>query len=121
MTRSNRQFGQQGEQLAAAYLRERGYVILETNWRCVGGEVDIVARRGETLVFVEVRTRRASTTESAFESVQPRKQARMTTAAYAYLDAHEMDDIPWQIDVIGVALSSTALPVIDHAENALDW
>lgn len=115
------QLGRRGEALAAAYLQGRGYTIVTTNWRWAQGELDIVARQGETVVFVEVRARHASTTETAFASINPRKQARMHSAVQAYLSAHTLDDALWRIDVIAVAVPRTGQPIIEHVEDALDW
>jgi len=121
MSTTKRDLGQRGEQLATAYLRGQGYGIVTTNWRCAHGELDIVARKDETLVFVEVRTRRAAGTDEAFESVNPHKQNRLERLAYAYLDAHNLHEADWRVDVIGVAISSSGRPLIEHVENALGW
>lgn len=112
--------GKNGETLAAEYLIAKGYTIVETNWRCRFGEIDIVARQGESLIFVEVRTRRTAT-EDAFASIDPRKREKMQRAAYLYLAEHQSEHIPWQIDVIAVALPYNSTPIIEHLENALDW
>lgn len=101
-------------------MEQRGYDIVSTNWRCRGGEIDIIARHGSTLVFVEVRARTADDTAAAFESVGERKQARMLTAAQHYLAEHAPDDVAWRIDLIAVALRAST-PLIEHVENALDW
>jgi putative endonuclease len=85
--------GQQGEQLAAEYLKRKDYTILATNWHCKNGEIDIVAQKATTLIFVEVRTRHADSTESAFASITPRKQGRMIAAAQAYIAAYELDNM----------------------------
>lgn len=119
MTR--RQRGIEAERAAADYLRRRGYTVIETNWRCRRGEIDIIASQGETLVFVEVRARSGSATAAAFESVGPTKQNRLGRLALAYLDAHGLDDALWRVDVIAVGLRPPAPPIIEHAENALDW
>jgi putative endonuclease len=113
--------GQKGETLAAAYLRQRGYEIVGTNWRCSRGEIDIIARAGETLVFVEVRTRHADTTAEAFESVSVRKQNRMQVAVHLYLAEHELENVTWRIDVIAIALPRVGKPLIEQVEDALDW
>lgn len=113
--------GQRGELIAEAFLRAKGYATVELNWRCLRGEVDIVARDGDTLVFVEVRSRRADGTEPAFESIGPRKQARMVAAAYEYLAAHNLDEATWRIDVVAVAIQRGKQPIVEHVENALDW
>jgi putative endonuclease len=115
-----RESGQRGEQIAAAYLQQRGYVILTTNWRCTRGEIDIVARKGETLVFVEVRARKQGI-DSAFESVGARKQQRMVAAAQVYLSDYHLEEALWQVDIIAVSLPYNAPPAVEHVENALDW
>ena len=121
MTDSTRHLGQRGELLAAAHLRARGYAIVDVNWRCTRGELDIVARDGDTLVFVEVRARHTVTTDAAFESIGPRKRSRLISAAYAYLAAHKLDDCAWRVDVIAVAQPPGRAPILEHVENALDW
>ena len=118
---TRQQRGQNAEALAANFLRERGYSILTTNWHCRYGELDIVARQDETIVFVEVRARSAGGTATAFESIGARKQARLTAAAQSYLAAHELDEVSWRVDAIAVGLRGSAAPVIEHVENALDW
>src|SRR5689334_5480796 len=96
--------GQRGEQLAASYLQNNGYTIVITNWHCSRGELDIVARKDDMLVFVEVRTRHADSAESAFESIRPTKQNRVQKAAHLYLAEHNLSDVRWRIDIIAVAL-----------------
>lgn len=110
--------GQHSEGRAAAYLQARGYTILGMNWRCKAGEIDIIAREGATLVFVEVRSRR--TIEAAFESISPRKRARLTRAVYSWLAEHTHDDPAWRIDVIAVG-KVDGKAHIDHRQDALDW
>src|SRR5262249_27382372 len=101
----------------------QGYQIVVTNWRCKRGEIDIIAQKDDILVFVEVRTRHADNTEGAFESITPRKQTRMMAAVETYLASEPIEsaDIDWRVDVIGIAISRTGTPIIDHAEDALDW
>ena len=113
--------GQRGEQLATEYLKRQDYTILATNWHCKNGEIDIVAQKATTLVFVEVRTRHAEDTESAFESITPRKQARMIAAAQAYIAAHDLDEMDWRIDMIGIAFPQNGKPIIEYAEDVLGW
>src|SRR4051812_34312995 len=96
--------GKQGEQAAAAYLTRLGYALVEANWHALQG-FDLVMRDGETLVFVEVKTRRASL-EAAFESVSPRKKRILEQLAYQYLNQKHLDS-DWRIDVIAVTLSPT--------------
>jgi putative endonuclease len=119
--RSTRPLGQRGENLAANYLKQHGYTIVETNWRCKHGELDIIARKDAVLVFVEVRTRRADSSEPAFESITPRKRMKLTTLAHAYLAAHHLINTLWRIDVIAIGIPRTGNPIIEHGEDALDW
>jgi len=121
MSGSRQATGRQGEQAAAAYLQRQGYVIVQTNWRCSAGEIDIVAQQGDEWVFVEVRSRRRASTEAAFESISARKRERMICAVYAYLAAFDVPaDAGWRVDVIAVALQPAGA-TIEHVENALDW
>jgi putative endonuclease len=113
--------GQRGEQLALEYLKRQDYTILATNWRCKNGEIDIVAQKANSLVFVEVRTRRSESTEGAFESITPRKRNRMIAAAQAYVAAHELENIDWRVDMIGIAIPKRGTPIIEYAEDALGW
>jgi putative endonuclease len=122
MTQTRKNTGKRGEALAAGFLRQRAYHILDTNWRTNSGEIDIIAQKDKTLVFVEVRTRRATSTETAFASITPAKRAKLIKSAYAYLNTHSIsDDTPWRIDVIAVALWHGQPPQIEHVEDALGW
>lgn len=117
MTRNT---GAIGEVLAARHLEKAGYSIITTNWHCRYGEIDIIAQKDDTLVFVEVRTRRTQTTESAFASITPSKREKLIKSANLYLQANNID-CAWRIDVIGVALRHGGKPRIEHVEDALDW
>jgi putative endonuclease len=96
--------GQRGEQIAAAHLREQGYQILARNWRCPVGELDIVAREGETLAFVEVRTRRGDRYGTPEESITPAKQAKLVELAQTYLQENGLSDENWRIDVVALEM-----------------
>ncbi len=101
--------GQLGEELAVRYLRQQGYVILERNYRCSYGEVDVVARDGDRLVFVEVRARRGTAFGSPEESVTPQKQQRLVTVAREYLQANDHVDVDWGIDVVAIEFASSGV------------
>ena len=121
-TSPSQKTGQRGEQIAADYLRNKGYAVIAQNWHCTYGEIDIVAQYQDTLVFVEVRSRHTETTEVAFESITARKRERMVNSAYVYLEAQGLStETLWRIDVIGIALPRSGSPTIDHVENALGW
>jgi putative endonuclease len=115
-----KQVGHQGEALAASYLTTKGFSILHRNWRCKSGELDIVAEMGQTLVFVEVRTRRGTRYGTAAESITPAKQARLVELAQTFLQESNRSPQSWRIDVVAIQLGA-GLPRIDHIENAVGW
>lgn len=80
------QRGRAGEELAAAYLERAGYCLVARNFHCRGGELDLVAQKGEILAFVEVRTRKKGGMVSPVESVTPAKRKKVVAAAYAFLE-----------------------------------
>jgi len=101
--------GAAGERLAIEHLRRRGYRILDVNWREPGlGELDIVAQDGDSLAFIEVRTRRGDLFGSPEESMTPRKQQRLVSLAQAWLQANRPDDPEprWRIDLVAVQMNS---------------
>ncbi len=117
MPTPKRQLGDRGEHVAAAYLEQCGYTIIARNWRCRNGEIDVVARDGDHLVFVEVRTRRD---EYALESLLVRKRQRLVTLAYHYLAEHDVPETtPWRIDVIALTVVRNRLVVTDHVIAAI--
>jgi putative endonuclease len=97
-----RTLGEYGEQLAARYLQDRGLEVLDRNWRCGQGEVDLVARDGDCLVFCEVKTRRTERFGAPVEAVTRRKAARLRRLAAAWLQEHEVRGGRVRIDVIGI-------------------
>ena len=117
--------GRQGEELAAAYLAQQGYHIVTRNWRTRSGELDIVAREGEWLVFVEVRARRTGGGASVpvlgppEESVTPRKQLQLVTMADAYLFEMKWDGL-WRIDVIALEIRADgSVARMNHLRDAV--
>ena len=111
--------GRHGEDLAARHLAAKGYRIIERNWRCETGELDLVVQDGHELAFVEVRTRRGQWMGSPEESITPAKQARLAALGEAYMQAHDRD-CGWRIDVVAIEMDSRGrLLRIDHYENAV--
>jgi putative endonuclease len=109
--------GSWGEEQASRFLRSQGYEIVERNWRCAAGELDIVAWEGANLVFVEVRTRRSQTYGTPEESVTPAKQTKLVELAQTYLQEHAELDCIWRIDVVAVEVmgGQPQIRVIRHA------
>jgi len=104
MTDHRRRLGDFGERAAMDYLQRRGYKILESNVRCPLGEIDIVARDGDFLVFVEVRTRKGIAFGSPEESITSVKREKLIALAESYLRQHDTTSVPWRIDVVSVEL-----------------
>jgi putative endonuclease len=120
--RNTRNLGNFGEAAAAAYLTRQGYHLLARQWRTSIGEIDLVARLGTQLVFVEVRTRRGAAYGSPEESITASKQARLMRLAYAYLEHHSLDETtPWRIDVIAVEVDAAGrVRRLNHISNAVE-
>jgi putative endonuclease len=95
-----------GENAAAHFLRKNGYKVLTRNYSSRWGEIDIVCRHRDVLVFVEVKTRSASSWEKPIEAVTPSKQRRIIRTAYAYLQELEETNIPLRFDVVEVYLDA---------------
>ncbi len=112
-------FGARGEELAARYLEDRGYTILEKNYRSGRKEIDIIAKDRETLVFVEVKSRSGQGMIPPYMSVGPRKRSRILRVASAYVKHNELPrgtDI--RFDVISVVVAPGTSVEIDHIEDA---
>ena len=118
--RDDRQgLGRRGEELAAQQLAAKGYQILARNWRCETGELDLVAREGECLVLVEVRTRRGRSMGSPEESITAAKQARLISLGEAYVQENDWRG-DWRIDVVAIEMGRQGRVLrIDHYENAV--
>jgi putative endonuclease len=120
MKPSPQALGRWGENQAAIYLEGRGYSILERNFRTPYGEIDLVARKQNTVVFVEVKTRSSDSYGLPEESITPGKATHLLDAARFYIEDHPTSDGVWRIDVIAIQRSATDRPPqITHFRNAL--
>ena len=106
--------GKYGEDLATRYLRERGLQILERNWRCPEGEIDLVALDGDCLVVCEVKTRRGTGVGDPVEAVTWAKSRRLRRLAAAYLRSRPGVVPQVRIDVIGILAEPGRRPVLRH-------
>lgn len=110
--------GQRGEQLAMEYLRARGLVVLDRNWRPRGkgvrGELDLVVRDGDDLVIVEVKTRRSIAYGSPIEAVTTRKMRTLRSLALAWLEHRSVHAPRLRFDVVAVTIPPAGRPVIEH-------
>ena len=112
--------GNRGEELAAAFLERNGLRIVERNFRCKGGEIDIVAKEGSTLVFVEVKSRKTLTYGVPQLAVTPFKQRQISKAALTWLARNRLHDTPARFDVIAILLEDNYRHQIEHIKNAFD-
>lgn len=109
--------GKEGEKLAAQYLEEKGYHILEGNYRHKRGEIDLIVRKEKLLVFVEVKTRSTKGFGFPEESVDLKKEEKILETAEQYL--YEKNWLgPIRFDVISVLLNKSSKPEIEHFEDA---
>ncbi len=115
MAEHNR-LGNRGEEIAADHLSERSYTILEKNWRSGRLEVDIIARKGNTVIVAEVKTRTGSFVENLTEAVNKRKQQLLIRAANAYVNKFNLD-VDVRFDIITVIFEGDRFRVT-HIENA---
>jgi putative endonuclease len=111
--------GKYGEDLAARHLVGAGFTILARNWRCEGGEVDIVARDGDALVIVEVKTRTSTAFGSPAEAVTPRKADKLRELALMWLQEHPDGRRAIRFDVISVLAPKGVLACLDHQRGVL--
>lgn len=120
MTHQKR-LGEWGEAEARRYLETMGYFFGDRNYRALEGEIDLVMRDGDIVVFVEVKTRISNTFGAPEESVSKVKRQRLQRAAWAFLQEHEILDAPWRIDVIAIEASTNrTIQRLDHYPGAFD-
>ena len=100
----NIELGNEGEELAVAHLRKHRYKILERNYRCKFGEIDIIALHKKVLVFIEVKTRSSKKFGSPQTGVTPRKQRQLSKVAFSYLQKHRSFSREARFDVVAVEL-----------------
>lgn len=107
--------GEFGEAYAARHLVGRGMVLLDRNWRCELGEIDLVLRDGDTLVFCEVKTRSSAQYGTPLESVTARKATRLRRLAARWLTEHQVRPREVRLDLVGVLVPRTGSPSVEHA------
>jgi len=112
--------GRKGEDIAASWLSEHGYAIITRNYRRRFGEVDIIARQGEYLVFIEVKTRSSRQFGTPLDALTVKKQQQLTLIARDYLVRHKIADTLCRFDVLAVTLSPGRPPRVDVIVNAFE-
>lgn len=113
----NRTLGQWGEEVAARHLREQGMVLLDRNWRCDAGEIDLVLRDGDVLVVCEVKTRTSDRFGSPLEAVGPAKAQRLRRLSARWLSGHQARPRDVRIDMVGVVVATGREPEVTHVRG----
>ena len=120
MPLKRKEVGAIGEKLAADLLKKRGYKIIQRNFRCREGEIDIIAQKDECIVFVEVRTKKNTAFGTPEESVTLSKREKLISLANAYIQAYNKPPQSWRIDVVAVELTpDNRVSRLEHIENAV--
>ncbi len=119
MTRQRQRIGKSGEKLVVRYLKKKGYKVLEQNYTCPVGEIDIIVLDKKTIAFVEVKTRRSLSYGSARLSITHHKQKKISMAALYYLKSTHQMDQRGRFDVVTV-LYTDQEQAIDHIQNAFE-
>jgi putative endonuclease len=118
MEDSRKALGSKGDELAVQYLKKKGYKVIEKNYHCQGGEIDLIAREGDTLVFVEIKARSSLDFGLPQDAVDRFKQKKICRAATAYLAEHRLsEDIAARFDVVAVRLTPSG-PDIELIKDA---
>ena len=120
MTQQRIHLGHSGEDLAASFLKENGYKILERNVRGPRGEIDIIARDADTVCFIEVKTRSSDRLGLPLEAVSLQKQKKLACLAMSYIKSNRLEDSRMRFDVVSILLANKDTPEIEVIKNAFD-
>jgi putative endonuclease len=112
------ELGRRGEEAAATYLERVGFTVLDTNWRTKAGEIDIVAREGDTLVLIEVKTRRSLAKGTPEDAVSTTKQRRIGRLAAAYLQGMDREPDTVRFDVVTIYVLGEDRALLRHHRAA---
>lgn len=119
MTQERIALGKFGEELALRRIKHLGYTKIVRNFRCPLGEVDIIARDGDTLVFLEIKTRRGRPIDYAKEAVNAKKKRQISKVALAYMKATNCSNVRARFDVVAISLGG-GKPEIEVIKNAFE-
>jgi putative endonuclease len=119
MSDARQVLGRQGEQVAERFLTRKGYRVVERNYRCPAGEVDLIVLDRRVIVFVEVKTRSGERFGTPLEAVEARKQHKMMRAAQFFLTQKGLHQRDARFDVVGISWPG-GKPIVEHIENAFE-
>ena len=119
MSQERLSIGKKGELLAQEHIRKQGYTLLEKNFRCKLGEIDLIAKDRHMVVFLEVRTKTSTAYGPAYNSVTPHKQRQVKRVALFYIAQHNLVNTQFRFDVIGITLNQESGEYqLDQIQNA---
>lgn len=117
-----KELGKFGEEIAAEYLADIGYSIIKRNYRCENGEIDVIAKDNDVIVFIEVKTRRSLKYGIPQSAVTQQKQSQISMVALSYLNQVNAFDSPCRFDVIAITLPPASKELqIEHIQNAFEY
>ncbi len=119
MTRERLELGKLGEELAFKKVKRLGYKCIARNYRCALGEIDLIAKDGDCLVFIEIKTRRGRSLGSIKEAIDKRKKRQLSKVALAYLKSNNYCDVKSRFDVVAISLNQDK-EQIEVIQNAFD-
>lgn len=119
-SRPSIEFGRQGEDLARQFLEDLGYTYIGRNWHCRTGEIDLIMRETDEIVFVEVKTRHGERAGRAGDAVSRAKSRKLLAAGEWYITTHpEFHDLIWRCDLVAITIPDGHRPEIAHFINAI--
>ncbi len=121
MSKDRIALGKKGEELAVHFLQQHGFSIITRNYRQKSGEIDIIAKEGECLVFVEVKTRNSLQYGQPFEAVTGRKQMQLSKIALDYLTRNNLLDHTCRFDVVSIVINTNDKTTIEHLPNCFEF
>lgn len=121
MSKARISLGKRGEDMAAAYLLKKKYTIIARNYRQKTGEIDIIARDRQTLVFIEVKTRSSLLFGQPYEAVTTKKQVQLSRVALDYMSRNRQLDHAARFDVISILIPQNGKTEIEHLRNCFEW
>lgn len=120
MSQMSKQLGEMGEDIVAAFLRQKGYEILQTNYRNRVGEIDIIAQENDEICFIEVKTRSSDELGDGLEAITSFKKRQIIRVAQTYLIEKDLDDVNARFDVVAVSGNLQVDPAIEIIKNAFE-
>jgi putative endonuclease len=119
MLKPSELIGLNGEEAAARFLKKNGYKILDRRWKCRWGELDLIVKQGNEVIFVEVKTRQSDDFGGAVAAIDRNKARCLRTAAYNYLQKYNLMTVSFRIDLIAITIQGNKRATLEHFKNII--